>query len=224
MLNYLMLKLVRSFAWRFLMIRIVPYIRFTTYYTSFRGDKYHRLYEKLQPGHIILAVDKRKLTTLIIPGTMTHAALCVAKRPKGRFEVAEMTHTNYTRSDFFDICKEADRVVVLQNNGWVASYLEEVLRSCHSFKDAKYDVAFNLGVKELYCSELVYQSDVKAARRLGAEPRLLVDLSDIHGLKRPYISPDGILFGRSVRCVVDSDGEWDHLTGPEMRMLVEGAK
>jgi len=54
-----------------------------------------------------------------------------------------------------------------------------------------------MGVKALYCSELVYQSDF--------ERRLDVNLEDLAGLGRKYISPDGLYKAKNVRVVWDSD-------------------
>lgn len=220
--------------YRLILLKCVPFIRFTTYYTSLRGNKYHEGYRLLRPGCILLTVDRRKLTSVLIPGTMSHAALCVFKRPPhdalmgvDAYEVAEMTHENYTRSDFFDICKEADRVVILQCLDWDDDYVARVIDACLGFKDAKYDVEFELGVKSLYCSELVYEADKTADywARGGDDAtfdtdqkygRLQVDLSDVAGLGRPYISPDGLLFAKNVRCVWDSDGFWQGLMGPQI--------
>lgn len=175
----------------------IPYIRFTTYYTSLRGWKYFRGYQKLQPGHIILSVDKNKGTTLLIGGEFPHASLCVDKNSE--WEVSEMTHLDYTKSTFFDICKEADRVVILRCTDWDEVYIEEVIKRCKSFQNAVYDVEFKLGVMALYCSELVYQSDY--------EHRLQVSLEDIAGIGREYISPTGIYKALNVEVVWDSDDE-----------------
>jgi uncharacterized protein YycO len=182
----------RGYAW--LMLKVVPYVRFTTYYTSLRGWKYHSGYKILQPGDILVTVDKRKLTTLLVPGTWTHAAFCITK--DGVWEISEMTHENYTKSCFFDICKEADRVAVYRPQVDDA-YKQKMIDTCKTFVDAKYDLEFELGIKALYCSELVYESDV--------DDKLGFDLSDIAGLGRPYISPDGITKGKNVKCVWDSD-------------------
>jgi hypothetical protein len=180
-------------------------------YTTLRGDKYHAGYNLLQPGHIILTTDKKKLTSLLIPGEWTHAALCISRGPKLTAdstkgttmavfktppEVAEMTHTNFTFSHFFDICKEADRVCLLEAPGWTKEYTQAVIAKCLSLKDARYDVEFELGVEALYCSELIYQSDF--------ERTLELDLTDIVGLDREYISPDGIAACKKLRVVWDS--------------------
>lgn len=180
-----------------LLKEVIPYIRFTTYYTTLRGWKYKRGYRKLQPGHIIVGIDKKKLTTKLIGGTFTHAALCVEKGVE--WEVSEMTHTDYTESAFFDICKEADRVVILRCKDWDEQYTREVIKRCRSFRGTDYDVEFKLGVKTLYCSELVYQSDY--------EHRLQVSLEDVAGIKRPYISPTGIYKALNVEVIWDSDNE-----------------
>jgi len=177
----------------------IPYIRFTTYYTSLRGNKYQDGYKKLKPGHIILTLDRKKLTSLLIPGDFCHAALCVNKYSEENptFEVAELTHTDYTKSYFFDICKESDRVVILECLAWDEEYIPRVIERCYSFSDAIYDVKFEMGVKALYCSELVYQSDF--------ERRLDVNLEDLAGLGRQYISPDGLFKAKNVWVVWDSD-------------------
>jgi hypothetical protein len=188
----------KFFKW--LLLHVIPYIRFTTYYTSLRGWKYHAGYKFLKPGHILLAKDKRKLTTVLIGGEFTHAALCVGLRSQGDFfEVAEMTHTNFTKSDFFDICKESDRVMILECIFFDPPYIEKVIEKCLSFHNATYDTAFQLGVEALYCSELVYQSDFEF--RIGA------NLEDLAGLGRPYISPTGLLKAPNVKIVWDSDLE-----------------
>jgi hypothetical protein len=191
--------------WVWALIHVVPYIRFTTYYPSLRGARYHSGYGHLKKGHILLTNDSKKLTSLLIPGEFSHAALCVdhaTRRVKSpwtvdSYEIAEMTHTNYTKSYFFDLCKEADRVVILECTDWDEAYIEKVTEKCREFEDTAYDVNFELGVKTLYCSELVYQSDV--------EKRLDVDLEDLAGLGRKYLSPDGIYKAENVKVVWDSE-------------------
>ena len=186
-----------TYLW--LLKHVIPYIRFTTYYTSLRGAKYQEGYKKLKPGHIILTIDKKKLTSLLIPGTFAHAALCLAKSDSPNvYEVAEMTHTDYTKSYFFDICKEADRVIILECVDWDEEYVQQVIAKCLEFEGAVYDVKFGFGVKALYCSELVYQSDF--------ERRLNVNLEDLAGLGREYISPDGLYKAKNIKVIWDSDG------------------
>ena len=191
------LMLFESPIYKWLILKLFPYVRFTCYYTSFRGWKYMRGYKILQPGDIIITNDKWKLTSLLVPGEWTHAALCVDKGSE--FEVAEMTHTDFTRSTFFDLCRESTRLVILRCVAWDAEYVKKVIETCLSFKDAEYDIKFEYGVKALYCSELVVSSDV--------EKRLQASDEDILGLGMKYISPTGIYKAKNVEVVWDSNNE-----------------
>jgi hypothetical protein len=206
------LWLMKTRFWHWLLISVIPYIRFTTYYTSLRGDKYHAGYRRLLPGDYCLAVDRKKATSLLVPGVMTHAALCWNRRElyDKACEIVEMTHHDFTHSDFFDICKESDRVVIMRCLDFDLEYINNVLLPrCAELQDCKYDVDFDLGISALYCSELVYQSDV--------ERRLQVSLEDIAGLGHPYISPDGLMFAKNSLCVWDSDDEFTGLLGDEIK-------
>jgi hypothetical protein len=188
-------KIMNTKAYEYIMLNVIPYIRFSVYYTSIRGIQYHKGYELLRNGDIILTNDKWKLTSFLIPGEWTHAALCVSKN--GRFEVAEMTHTNFTESTFFDICKEATRVLILRCRDWDERYISEVIQKCKSFKNAKYDVRFEHGTRALYCSELVISSDF--------EKRLQASDEDVVGLGMKYVSPTGISKAKNVEVIWDSD-------------------
>jgi len=162
-----------------------------------------RGYRLLQPGDIVLTNDAWKLTSFLIPGVWTHAALCVTR--DSEFEIAEMTHTDFTRSTFFDLCKEATRVAILRCADWDAEYIPKVIQKCLSFGKVKYDITFGQGPEALYCSELIIESDV--------EHRLKASNEDIHGLGMPYISPNGIFKSENIVVVWDSDNEiqpsWD---------------
>lgn len=190
--------LMNTQAYSWTLKHVIPYIRFSTYYPALRGAKYQEGYAKLKTGHIILTNDSKKLTALLIPGDFAHAALCVnGSGDSKNFEIAEMTHTDYTKSYFFDLCKEADRVVIIECNDFDEEYTEQVAQKCRGFEGAIYDVKFGLGVKALYCSELVYQSDF--------EKRLDINLEDLAGLGRDYISPDGLYKAKNIKVVWDSD-------------------
>ncbi len=182
-------------AYHYLLKNIIPYIRFTTYYTSLRGWKYHILYGFVEPGDIILTIDKKKLTSLLIPGEFTHAAMCISK--DGEWEVSEMTHTNYTKSCFFDVAKESDRVVILGIKDVTLDDIRTAIKRCKELQDSVYDVEFSLGVKALYCSELCLES--------WGNDILKANLEDLAGLGRPYISPTGLFKALGVYVKIDSD-------------------
>lgn len=182
----------KSYSW--LLAKIIPFIRWSMYYTSFRGSEYHKAYELLQPGDYLVSIDNKKLTTLLIGGEWTHAAMCVSKDKQ--FEVAEMTHKGFTKSTLFDFCKESDRIAIYRCNDFDADYTSLVVEVCKSFEGVSYDDQFAIGVKALYCSELVYMSDF--------EGRLEVSLEDLAGLGRPYISPTGLAKASNAVCIYDS--------------------
>ena len=194
-MKHLLVWLTGTRFWSWLLLKIFPYIRFSLYYTDFKGHQYFAGYELLQPGDIILTKDTRKLTTLLVGGLWTHAALCVGKGAP--YEVAEMTHHNYSKSWFFDICKESDRVCIIRCLNWDVEYTKKVIEKCKSFEGTPYDVAFNTDIKALYCSELVWASDF--------EKRLLADESDAVGLGRQYISPTDLFEADNIEVVFDSD-------------------
>jgi uncharacterized protein YycO len=153
------------------------------------------MYNKLKPGDVLLTLDKKKLTSFLIPGNFSHAAMCVSK--DHLWEVSEMTHKNYTISTFFDICKESDRVVIMRCMEATPEQINKAIDKCKSFKNSKYDITFTLGIESLYCSELIYQSYEN--NLIGA------DLSDLVGLGKPYLSPDGIFYSKNLYVVDDSD-------------------
>jgi hypothetical protein len=228
------LWLMSTSAYKFALKNIIPYIRFSVYYTSLRGDKYHAGYNLLLPGDIICTTDNKKLTSLLIPGVFSHAALCVSKgtklgissiglQPIGviqtPFEIVEMTHTDYTKSHFFDICKEADRVAIFRCYQWSPAETEAVIKAALSLEGAKYDSSFSLGVEALYCSELIYQAD-----KIATGGTLAVNLDDFAGIGRKYLSPDGLASALNVKCVYDSAGVMTSKYGVDIDQLLFNKK
>lgn len=194
----LILMLFDTKLYRWLLLSVFPYVRFTCYYTSFRGWNYMRGYKYLKPGDIVVTNDKWKLTSLLVPGEWTHAALCVDIHKE--FEIAEMTHTNYTKSTFFDLCKESTRVAILQCTDWDENYIKNtVIPTCLGFENVLYDIKFENDIKALYCSEMVMASDT--------EHRLQASNEDVLGLGMPYVSPMGIYTAKNIRVVWDSNNE-----------------
>lgn len=193
----LILRATKTTPYRWLLLDVLPYIRFTCYYTSFKGWMYQRGYQLLEPGQFLLTNDRWKLTSLLVPGEWTHAAFCVARGTE--FEIAEMTHTNFTHSTFFDLCKEATRVAICDCYDWDQDYKKEMIARCLSFDGTPYDVSFENGVAALYCSELVYVSDF--------ERRLKASTEDMLGLGMPYVSPDDLWEAPNRKLIWDSANE-----------------
>lgn len=191
----ILLFFMQSRIYYWILKNVIPFIRFSVYYTSFSGDKFYKAYDLLRPGDILVSNDYKKLTTFLIGGEWTHAALCVSKG--SNFEVAEMTHKDFTRSTFFDFCKESDRIAIYRIKDMDDDYLKKMIFECYQLQTSKYDGQFKLGIEALYCSELVYLCDVE--RRIGAS------LDDLAGLGREYISPTGLTKGTGVELVYDSN-------------------
>ena len=184
--------------YRWLLADIIPHIRLTTRYPRIKGDQYHRMYSALQAGDIILSADKWKLTGLLIPGDVDHAALFIGHGVvTHEVEIYEMTHKGFTQSYFFDTCKESDRVIILRCADFDAKYVEQMIAHIRKFKHVGYDQMFSLGVEALYCSELIYVADF--------EKRGRYNLDDLVGLGRPYLSPQGLLSVPNFYIVYDSD-------------------
>lgn len=212
MKKWFITRLMRLKLYRWTLINVIPFIRFTTYYPDMRGKAYHRGYRLLKPGDVILTIDKRKLTTKLIPGEFAHAAFCVRKDEfpfkEATYEIAEMTHKGFTKSHFFDLCKEADRVVIIRFEGINGSrfpadrdqdYIEQMIAKVFKMEGAQYDVTFMMGPEFLYCSELIYLADI--------ENRIDCSLEDLAGLGRPYISPDGLYKAKNRITVWDSEND-----------------
>ncbi len=207
----LILRLMETKVYKYFLKNIIPYIRFSMYYPKLRGFEFEEIRKVIKPGDIILTVDKRKLTSFLIPGEFSHAALFLGF--KNLFQVAEMTHEDFTKSFLFDVCKQSDRVLVLRCQAISndLDYIFRMTRYCLSFENAKYDSSFSLGVNALYCSELIYQSDF--------EKRIEYDLSDLAGIGQSYISPDGLLQAHNCYCVYDSDGIYTGHTGKKIEHI-----
>ena len=187
-----LLYIIETKTYAYLLKHVIWRVRITTYYTNFPGWKYHWIYKRIQPGDIILATDAKKLTSMLIPGEWTHAAVCVSKNQ--RFEVAEMVHTGFRKSTVSDICYEATKLVILRPR-FDDVYRRRFITNVLNLDGADYDIKFDLGVKGLYCSELIYQADT--------EHRLGISLDDLAGLGKPYVSPTGIL-NAEVDVIADS--------------------
>lgn len=208
---------------KFIFLKVLPYIRFTTYYANFPGVKYHEGYKILEMADIILTVDKLKLTTKLVPGTMTHATFCVGNRAKNNVlvrwvdygqEIVEMTHENFHKIDFFDVCKESTRIVIMRNPRLTVMNRWKIAMVSRKFWNAHYDTVFTLGEKLLYCSELDYHIFKDAGFPLK------VKLDDVAAIGTKYISPDGLMFAEDLVCVYDSDYDFTDLTGPQIRKLL----
>jgi len=193
----LIFKVTQTRMWRWLLMEVIPYIRFSMYYTSLNGWDYHRAYNLVEAGDIILTRDNKKMTTMLIGGEFTHAALYLGEH--GWYEMCDMTHESFRKCHLFDAFKESDRVAIYRIKMNDEQRFQLTYRA-KTFEKCKYDVGFSLGVKTLYCSELIYQAYKMSGIHLD------VSLEDLAGLGVDYISPTGLSNAKNATCVYDS--EW----------------
>jgi hypothetical protein len=199
--------IVGSHFWSNILEKYIPYIRFTTYYPRFPRFKFQIFYSEVQVGDILLTVDYRKLTSILIPGDWSHAAIVVGKG-KGLIEVVEMTHKGFYETDLHKVCSESERVRIKRvvDPRWG---VDKFITNVWKHKGSKYNYAF-LAKEKLdprnkngdkihptnYCSQLVTQAD---------EDNILdVNWDDLMGLGVPYISPDGLDKGKNLITVYDT--------------------
>lgn len=205
---------MRTQLYKWFLKNIFWRLRFSNYYTKIKGYQYYVAQHYIQPGDIILAVDKAKASSLI-PGVVDHAAVCWDKKPE-YVAVAEMTHKDFCYSTLFDVCKESDRIVIMRCKDFDPAYVRKFCNEVHKYKSAEYDVEFTLGVENLYCSELIYHMDI--------EKRIKYDLSDLLNLGREYISPEGLMLAENMVCVFDTDNLFISMTGAEIKNCVRNHK
>ena len=149
-------------------------------------------WSKLRPGDFLLSRKRGYLNALLTPGYWKHAGLVLDNG-----FIAEMTANGFGLVSFDEFC-HADRVAAFRCLDWDEEYIRKVvIPTCLSFENKDYDDLFELGVKALYCSELIYESD--------PERRLDVNLSDLKGLGRQYVSPQDLAEIRNGQKVWNSE-------------------
>lgn len=169
---------------RWMLSKILPHIRFSTGYAKFGSKDFYKLLTAVCPGDFLLSVDRSKLSTYLIPGYWSHAAVVVGVPGSGT-EIAEMVAGGFKRVGLFDFCKESDDVVLIRV--WkTRDHQNQIIKKCLSLSGAKYDLEFEHGDLEYYCSELCAASD---------------DRDTLNIKNKPVINPDDIFnsaFGKKL--------------------------
>lgn len=211
---------VSTKVYDFLMAKVFPFIRFSMYYAlPDNKDFIHwgvlerRGYKYLEPGDLIFTVDSKKFTSKVIgaatkeiggeqPYMMpSHVALCIGKGRSLEWEISEMTHHNYTKSTWEDVCRESTRVVIARCTDWDETYVNNTIipmAISPCFQRKLYDNKFQMSLDKLACSELPYHADL--------ERRAKIDLSPVIG-NQPYITPVGWVLGENIKIIWDSNME-----------------
>lgn len=192
--------IMHSSIYRWFLVKVLPKARFSTYYTDSTGKMFIEVDSLANIGDLVFIKDRHKLAGKLIPGDWDHVAVIVGAKD-GYWIIAEMVVDGFRTVYLFDLLKECDEVMLANCKDFVSQYDEDYypdkfVNRVLSFRHAKYDIGFTLGVKELYCSELIYAAD--------AEKRIQYDLSDLAGIGKPYISPSGLADAKNLRIKYDS--------------------
>lgn len=187
--------LMSTKLYRFFLRYILPNIKFL-HAPGPNWDAKQKLRELMQPGDIMISKDTYALTNLIIGGKFSHGSVVT-----GKDTIAQMTANDFDVVDVNEFSEGCTRIALLRIKDLDGGYGEKVSLFAMTLSDRRYDVRFTLGVEALYCSELCYQSDY--------EHRMEADLTDLVGMGRPYISPDGLYDAHGLEIIYEwNDSGW----------------
>lgn len=186
---------MRTDLWEWLLRNIVRKIRFTWAYTSMTGRVYRKVARLVQPGDLLVTIDRARASSKGTPGEWAHGAIYIG--PNG--EVAEMTGDGFQIVDLSMVCFHSDDIAVWRCRDWDDEYIHDViLPTCFELKGTEYDPAFSLepedGKQPLYCFELWWAVD--------KEKRLKLKHDTILG--EPAITGESLTEAENAFCVFNS--------------------
>lgn len=190
-------KFSKTKLWKWFVLDFMRITSINHFFVRHSGKEFYHAYNLLRPGDIILTSDSLSLSSFAIPGEWSHAGICVGKGME--WEISEMLTTGYAKSHFYDIFTRAEKIKIIRCFGWSSDYVRKVINNVKSYSAAEYDYTFGINnnkdvagtdIPFLYCSEMIWEADV--ARLLN------VNLEDVAGLGRPYLSPDGLANSKNV--------------------------
>lgn len=173
----LMIKFLTKFnIIRFLIKRVIPKIMFRTQYSKITGARYLEVANYLKEGDILLSVDNYKLTSFLIPGYWSHAG--IVKSTNGQITISEMISDGYSETNLYDFCKSSDNIMVIRVDKNQSGYGLRMANEINKYINSQYDIEFEHGDKEMYCSELVAACDFE--NRLGLDLSKIITPDDIY--------------------------------------------
>jgi len=183
----LLLWLMGTRFYKFLLKYVIPEIKF---FHATGPNFYFKemLRREMRAGDMLLSKSGFHLTNLLIGGSYSHAAVVV-----GPDRIAEMCAKGFDLVNVDKFCTGTTRFLLLRFKNHDQAYGEAVAAKAMTFARANYDTMFTLDVEALYCSELCFQSDF--------EGRMQADLSDLVGMGRPYLSPEGVATAKGLEVV-----------------------
>lgn len=170
------------------------------------GKDYYKVLPKLKPGHIFLTRIRGELTSLIIPGYWSHAAIYSPQVIDNCFEfVIEAEGPGVVRTDLVTFLTTKDEFLVLEPIG-IPDYVMELASSlAHQQMGKPYDYKLDLIFGDqmpaaYYCSGLDWWSYDKACKEFKF-PCPFVAKKQLGVFT---ISPDDIAKSRNFRVIHDS--------------------
>lgn len=190
---------------QFFVERILPKIRFTTWYAELPEGTFGQFCRYARPGDIVFSCDTNKLAGWLIPGQWDHVGIVVDTLDG--LMVVEAVQPRVRESDFFTFCAHSNKVAiarpVLQ-----PSDSTRFQQTARGFVGVHYDALFVQGREALYCSEVVLESYPYLSSTGKPSNILGVDMRDDAGLGTSYATPDDIWHARGVRQIWTSgDGD-----------------
>lgn len=178
---------------QFFIERVLPRIRFSTWYPELPEGSFNLFCYHVRAGDIVFSSDSSKLSHFMIPGDWDHVGV-VCDVGEGSLMIVEAVQPRVRYSDFFQFCAHSDHIAIARPKLEPAD-LKRFQEKAMSFVGRKYDALFEEGsdhVEALYCSEIVTagwpycDESGSLANVLGA------DSMDHEMLGAPYTTPDEI--------------------------------
>ena len=180
-----------TWFYRFVSREIIPRVYFWFNPIKDYGELAY-LHTIVQPGDFLTSTTWNKLSSLIIPGKIDHAAIYV-----GEGMVVEMVGTGWQRVSLDDFWRHSTNMAVLRHTYWCENYSWEMCGRANSLEGTRYDLQFRIDASPaLYCSELLLVCDY--------ENRAQFNLGDLAGLGYKYLSPTGVFNARGCEKVFNT--------------------
>lgn len=120
---------------------------------TLQGDLYHAALTHARPGDIVLTRTAWRPSNLLLPGRWTHVLLVV-----DRDVLVEATLPRVKTTWLVDVWANASEVLIMRPKFLTAEQQADAAACARGLVGTPYDLEFQLGPRELYCSELVYNA------------------------------------------------------------------
>lgn len=173
---------------------------------SVTGKQYYEVLPLLKPGHIFVTKIRGELTSLIIPGYWSHAAMYTPQVVGNINEfVTEAEGPGVVRTDLVSFLLTKDEFLVLEAIGTPDYVMEFAARFAHMGIGAVYDYKLQVNFqdpvpKSFYCSGLVWWAYDRACKEFKF-PSPFVAKKQLGVFT---VSPDDIANSGNFRVVYDS--------------------